>query len=173
MRRRRAPQYAPSYDQHGQCLHLYLTRDATCVHCGMQFGLAWEAERRWLTQPLFRNLAIAAVAAVLYGVALVTGGSTIASPFLVVTALFATRGGLGGLETLAKHRFISGILGPLVPHRRFNFLAPKPSFAYVGAAKVPLEAHIYELFRPGDPLLVEHLLWSRLPVAIYRGQMDK
>ena len=36
-------------DEHGECMHLYLTRDATCVHCGMRFGLAWTADRGWLT----------------------------------------------------------------------------------------------------------------------------
>ena len=59
--------------------------------------------------------------------------------------------------------------GELTPRRRWNVLAPKPYIAWVGRVRFPFDAEVYSHFNPGDTLLVEHLRWSRLPVAIYRG----
>jgi hypothetical protein len=163
----------PSHDQHGQCLHLYLTRDATCVHCGMVFKLAWQAERGWLTRPAVRNIVMGSISAAFLLVG--TLGSIapiLTAVFLVGTVLFFTRALLGGLEMFARHGFVPGVLGALIQRRRYNLLAAKPYSAVVGRVKFPFDATVYGQFQPGDTLLVEHLRWSRLPVAIYRGHLD-
>ena len=45
-------------DESGDCRHLYLTREATCVHCGIRFRLAWQSERSHLVRPTTRNIFI-------------------------------------------------------------------------------------------------------------------
>lgn len=160
-------------DEHGECLHLYLTRDATCVHCGMKFGLAWSADRDWLTSPLRRNI--------MYG-----GGAFLVTialwlltvPLLPLVALFLgvyffVRVFFGTTETFMKHRFVPGKLGVLVPRGQFNIAAMKPAYAWVGRGKFPMDIELYSQFAEGETLLVEHLRWSRLPVAIYRGHLGR
>ena len=158
-------------DEHGECLHLYLTRDATCVHCSMRFGLAWSAGREWLTKPLRRNI--------MYGVGafLVTLIFwQLATPLIPLISLFLgvyffVRVFFGTIETFMKHRFSPGKLGVLVPRGPFNIGAMKPAYAIVGRGKFPMDIELYSQFNEGETLLVEHLRWSRLPVAIYRGHL--
>ena len=156
-------------DATGECMHLYLTRDATCVHCGMQFRLAWTADRDWLTKPLRRNI--------LFGVGAMAATGVLwllTVPLLPMVALFAgvyffVRVVFGTAETFMKHRFVPGKLGPLIPRAQFNVSAMKPAYAFVGRLKFPMDVELYSQFTEDETLLVEHLRWSRMPIAIYRG----
>jgi hypothetical protein len=152
-------------------MHLYLTRDATCVHCGMRFGLAWSAERGWLTAPLRRNLVLS-----IGGFLLAGAGFTVAVQLLSLGALFVgiyfmIRSVLGTVETFMKHGFVPGRLGTLIPRTKFNPANSKPAYVLVGRVKFPFDETVYSNFERGETLLVEHLKWSRLPVAIYRGHL--
>ncbi len=48
----------------------------------------------------------------------------------------------------------------------------KPAYAMVGRAKFPMDVELYSQFSMGETLLIEHLRWSRMPVAIYRGHLN-
>ena len=158
-------------DEHGECRHLYLTGDATCVHCGMQFKLAWSAERNWLLWPLFRNGGFGVFFTLILVATQASGFPLLPSAALVGSVLFFTRAFLGVVETMMRHGFVPGRLGPLLKRQPFNPLPPKPAVTVVGRVRFPIDRQTYEQFAPGDTLLVEHLRWSRLPVAIYRGQL--
>jgi hypothetical protein len=158
-------------DEHGECMHLYLTRDATCVHCGMKFGLAWQADRNWLTRPLRKNLGIGFISFALVGGAFLSGVDFVAMAFLFIGIYFIVRALFGTTETFMKHRFVPGKLGVIVPRGRYNVTALKPAITYVGSVKFPIDLDVYSQFREGETLLIEYLKWSRLPVAIYRGHM--
>jgi hypothetical protein len=137
----------------------------------MRFGLAWTADRGWLTSPLRRNLMLA------IGGFLVAGaGSTINVSLLALGALFVgiyfmIRSLLGTLETFMKHGFVPGRLGTLIQRTKYNPTNAKPAYALVGRVKFPFDESVYRNFERGETLLVEHLKWSRLPVAIYRGHL--
>lgn len=169
----RGPAPQQQTDEAGECRHLYLTRDATCVHCGMQFRLAWESMRRDLIRPTTRNFAIAAAGVALLALSqvfgLTVGGFPLSTVFLLVAVLFFTRALLGGFEMYAKHGFVPGRLGPIVRRQRLNPLPPKPYVTSLGRVRFPIDLETYQQFEPGDTLLIEHLRWSRLPVAIYKG----
>lgn len=169
---RRPQQPQQQVDASGECRHLYLTRDATCVHCGMQFRLAWAAERRELVRPTTRNMIFAAIAVVLLVPAQafpIGGSSLLASVFLVIAVLFFTRTLLGGFELYARHGFVPGKLGPIARRHPFNPMPPKPYVTTLGRVRFPIDLATYRKFQEGDTLLIEHLRWSRLPVAIYKG----
>jgi hypothetical protein len=172
----RGPTPPKRIDESGECRHLYLTRDATCVHCGMRFRLAWSSEKGELIRPATRNLAFAAVAVILLVVTQLTGlalGSLpVSSLFLMVAVLFFTRTLLGGFELYSRHGFVPGKLGGIVRRGRFNPLPPKPWVTTLGAVRFPIDLGTYQQFQLGDTLLIEHLRWSRLPVAIYQGHLD-
>ncbi len=163
-------------DAAGECRHLYLMRDAVCVHCGMQFRLAWQSPQRDLLRPTTRNLLIAVagmallVVTQIFGVAV--GGLTLSSLFLVVAALFFTRAALGGWELYIRHGFVPGRLGPIYPRSAWNPLPPKRYLTSLGRVRFPIDLSTYQQFKEGDTLLIEHLRWSRLPVAIYKGYPD-
>ena len=166
------PEPQQQTDESGECRHLYLTRDASCVHCGMQFRLAWSSERGALIRPTRRNLIFAVVAALLFvpAQAFPLGGTSIvASIFLVIAVLFFTRTMLGGFELYARHGFIPGKLGPIARRHPFNPLPPKPYVTTLSRVRFPIDLATYQQFELGDTLLFEHLRWSRLPVAIYKG----
>ncbi len=168
MRRRQAP--ARQNDESGQCRHLYLTGDAVCVHCGIKFTLAWASERSGLLRPSIRNLIYAVISGALMALTLATMGDSILSTLLLLgVVLFFTRTFLHGLEIFGRHRFVPGVLGLIFRRSPFNILAAKPYIAMIGTLKVPIDLSTYEHFQPGDTLLIEHLRWSRLPVAIYKG----
>lgn len=168
MRRRQAP--TRQNDESGECRHLYLTGEVVCVHCGIKFALAWASERGGLLRPSIRNLVYAGISGGLMAATQATlGGGPLSSLLLVATVLFFTRTFLHGLEIFGRHRFVPGVLGLIFRRSRFNILAVKPYIAMVGMLKVPIDLSTYEHFRPGDTLLIEHLRWSRLPVAIYKG----
>lgn len=152
-------------------MHLYLTRDATCVHCGMKFGLAWQADRAWLTRPLQKNLGIGFGSFILVAGAYVGNVGFVAMAFLFVGIYFLVRALLGTTETFLKHRFTPGRLGMIVPRGRYNITALKPAYAFVGSVKFPVDLDLYSQFSQDETLLVEYLKWSRLPVAIYRGHL--
>ena len=152
-------------------MHLYLTRDATCVHCGMKFGLAWQAERNWLTAPLRKNLGIGFAAFVVVAGAFVGGIDLLALAFMFAGVYFMIRALFGTVETFLKHRFTPGRLGMIVPRGRYNITALKPAYAFVGCVKFPVDLDLYSRFSQDETLLVEYLKWSRLPVAIYRGRL--
>lgn len=160
-------------DASGECRHLYLTRDATCVHCGIRFRLAWQSSRQDLLRPMQRNLVIAIV-----GVALMVGsrliGQTIPeSLFLVIAVLFFTRAALGGFELFfGRHGFVPGRLGPIYRRNPYNPLPPKRHITNLGPVRFPIDLATYRQFEEGDTLLFEHLRWSRLPVAIYKGYLE-
>lgn len=160
-------------DESGECRHLYLTRDATCVHCGVQFRLAWASERRALLRPTTRNLVIALASVALlalsrvFGLAL--GSFPLETVFLMVSVLFFTRALLGGFEIYMRHGFVPGKLGPIVRRSPYNPLPPKPYVTTLGRVRFPIDLATYQQFEPGETLLIEHLRWSRLPVAIYKG----
>jgi hypothetical protein len=158
-------------DERGECMHLYLTRDATCVHCGMKFGLAWTADRKWLTRPLQRNLLMGIGGFLLMGATTALQVPVVPLLFLFAGAYFFVRALLGTLEAFLKHRFVPGKLGALVPRAPYNLAAMKPAVAWVGTVKFPMDETVYRQFNPGDTLLIEHLRWSRIPVAIYRGHL--
>lgn len=160
-------------DKHGECLHLYLTRDATCVHCGMKFGSVWEADRGWITRPLQKNLIIGLVAFAFVAAGYATEVHFVAMGFLFVGIFFLIRALLGAAETFMKHRFSPGKLGAIVPRPWYAVTALKPAFALVGSVKFPLDLEVYSQFKEGDTLLIEYFKWSRLPVAIYRGHMPR
>lgn len=160
-------------DEHGECMHLYLTRDATCVHCGMKFGLAWQADRNWLTRPLRKNLVIGFAAFALVAAGYAAAVDLMAMGFLFVGIFFLIRALLGTAETFMKHRFSPGKLGDIVPRPWFAVTALKPAFAFVGRVKFPMDLQLYSQFGAGETLLVEYLKWSRLPVAIYRGHLPR
>lgn len=169
---RRNPQPQQQVDASGDCRHLYLTRDATCVHCGLQFRLAWASERRDLVKPTTRNLIFAIIGVILFvpAQAFPIGGSSIlASVFLVIAVLFFTRTMLGGFALYSRHGFVPGKLGPIAKRHTFNPLPPKPYITTLGAVRFPIDLATYRQFEQGDTLLFEHLRWSRLPVAIYKG----
>ncbi len=169
---RRPSQPQQQVDASGECRHLYLTRDATCVHCGMQFRLAWSSERSDLIRPTTRNVIIAVVAVLLMALALafpLGGSSLVANVFLVVAVLFFTRTLLGGFELYARHGFVPGKLGPVARRHPFNPMPPKPYVTTLGRVRFPIDLATYRKFQEGDTLLIEHLRWSRLPVAIYKG----
>lgn len=152
-------------------MHLYLTRDATCVHCGMKFGLAWQADRGWLTAPLRKNLIIGFASFILVAGAYVGAIDFFAMAFLFVGIYFLIRALFGTTETFMKHRFVPGKLGMIVPRGRYNITALKPAYAFVGSVKFPMDLALYSQFSQGETLLIEYLKWSRLPVAIYRGHL--
>ena len=158
-------------DPASECLHLYLTGDATCVHCGMRFHLAWSAERGSLLRPTTRNLMFGVGSAVLMAASQAVGLGLVQLAFMVVMIFFFTRTALGGSELYFRHGFVPGKLGRLVRRGRFNPLLPKPYVTTVGSTRFPIDLELYERFSPGDTLLVEHLRWSRLPVAVYRGHL--
>ncbi len=152
-------------------MHLYLTRDATCVHCGMKFGLAWTANRNWLTAPLRKNILLGFAAFIVVAVAYAGAVDLLAFASLAIGIYFMVRGLFGTLETFMKHRFVPGKLGVIIPRAWFNVAAMKPACAFIGSVKFPVDVALYSEFREGETLLIEHLRWSRLPVAIYRGHM--
>lgn len=159
-------------DASGECRHLYLTSEGTCVHCGMRFHLVWTSNRAALLRPTTKNLMFAVGGAVLMAVSQATGQPGIFTSLLLVVAIFFfTRSLLGGAELYFRHGFVPGKLGPLVRRGRFNPLLPKPYVTTIGAVRFPIDLETYEQFSPGDTLLVEHLRWSRLPVAVYRGRL--
>ena len=160
-------------DEHGECMHLYLTRDAQCVHCGMQFRLAWSAERGWLMAPLRRNIVFGVVGIALMGVARAYSIDLLAMGFLFIAIYFIVRSGFGVMEVFLKHRFSPGKLGEFMPRSRLNVTMMKPGIAWVGRVRYPMDLNTYGQFTPGDTLLVEYLKWSRLPVAIYRGHLAR
>jgi len=104
----------------------------------------------------------------LFGVAF--GPIGLSSIFLMVAVLFFARALLSGFELYARHGFVPGRLGPLVGRRRFNPLPPKPYVTTLGRVRFPIDLETYQQFEQGDTLLIEHLRWSRLPVAIYKGR---
>jgi hypothetical protein len=152
-------------------MHLYLTRDATCVHCGMKFGLAWTADRNWLTAPLRKNLTIGFAAFIAVAAAYFGAIDAVAMAFLFVGIYFLIRALFGTTETFMKHRFVPGKLGMIVARGRFNVTALKPAYVFVGSVKFPIDVATYSQFKQGETLLIEYLKWSRLPVAIYRGHL--
>lgn len=160
-------------DASGECMHLYLTRDAQCVHCGMQFRLAWSADRGWLMAPLRKNLTIGIGSALLMGASYSLGIDFVAMIFLFATVYFFVRSFFGTTEVFMKHRFSPGRLGEIIPRSKFNIIAMKPAVAWVGPARYPIDIQVYSQFTPGDTLLVEYMRWSRVPVAIYRGHLDR
>ena len=83
--------------------------------------------------------------------------------------LFFTRTLLGGFELYARHGFVPGRLGPIARRHPFNPLPPKPYVTALGRVRFPIDLSTYRMFEEGDTLLIEHLRWSRLPVAIYKG----
>ncbi|MQF86109.1 MAG: hypothetical protein FI734_01395 [SAR202 cluster bacterium] len=160
------------------CRHLYLRRGtegiaASCIHCNMHFRLAWTSTKKEIVRPATRNLILAfagvalLVASQLLGLQL--GAFPISSIFLMIAVLFFTRAVLGGFELWARHGFIPGILGPIVRRNWLNPLPPKPYITTLSSVRFPIDLRTYRLFEPGDTLLIEHLRWSRLPVAIYKG----
>ena len=157
-------------DEHGECMHLYLAH-ATCVHCGMQFDLAWQAPRNWLTAPLRKNLTLGFAAFILVAAAYAGAVDCFAMAFLFVGIYFLVRALFGTAEMFTKHRFVPGKLGAIVSRGRFNITAMKPAYVFVGTVKFPMDIDLYSKFREGDTLLIEHLKWSRLPIAIYRGHL--
>ena len=181
---RRRGQVPSQVDASGECRHLYLRRrasgaaanaaDATCVHCAMEFRLAWQSDRAGLVRPTTRNLIYALAGLALFtltqffGVSL--GGFPVSSIFLVISVLFFTRTLLGGFGLYAQHGFVTGKLGPVYRRPRLNPLPPKPYVTAVGAVPFPVDIETYRRFEEGNTLLVEHLRWSRLLVAIYRGE---
>lgn len=170
--RRRNAQPQQQLDPSGECRHLYLTGDATCVHCGMQFRLAWASDRRDLVKPTTRNVIIAVIAVGLFVPAQLFplgGSSLLANVFLVIGVFFFTRTMLGGFELYARHGFVPGKLGPIARRHPLNPLPPKPYVTALGRVRFPIDLSTYRLFEMGDTLLIEHLRWSRLPVAIYKG----
>ena len=170
--RRRNVQPQQQLDSSGECRHLYLTGDATCVHCGMQFRLAWASERRDLVWPTTRNLIFAFIGLALFvpAQAFPLGGSSILSSFfLVMTVFFFTRTLLGGFELYTRHGFVPGRLGPIARRHPLNPLPPKGYVTTLGQVRFPIDLDAYRQFEQGDTLLIEHLRWSRLPVAIYKG----
>ena len=167
-------------DSSGNCRHLYLKRGsdaiaASCIHCNMQFKLEWTSVRKDLIRPATRNLALAFTATALLVVSqlfgLQLGAFPISSVFLMIAVLFFTRSVLGGFELWTRHGFVPGRLGPIVRRNRINPLPPKPYVTTLGPVRVPIELATYRLFDPGDTLLIEHLRWSRIPVAIYKGSI--
>jgi hypothetical protein len=160
-------------DEHGECLHLYLTKDATCVHCGMKFGRVWEAKRAWITHPLRKNLVLGFAAFALVVVGYVSEIPFVAMGFLFVGIFFLIRALLGTAETFMNHRFSPGKLGAIVPRPWYAVTALKPAFAFVGNVKFPMDMEVYSQFNEGETLLIEYFKWSRLPVAIYRGHLPR
>ena len=114
-------------DERGECMHLYLTRAATCVHCGMKFGLAWTADRSWLTAPLRKNLVIGFAAFILVAGAYIGAVDLFAMAFLFVGIYFLIRALFGTTETFMKHRFVPGKLGTIVSRGRYNVTAMTPA----------------------------------------------
>ena len=135
----------------------------------MRFELAWTAERGALLLPTRHNLVYAAAAGLLIAASQATGLDLLALGFLAVALFFFTRTFRASLELFAKHRFVPGKLGPLMRRGRFNLLVPKPYVTTVGAVRFPMDPETPKLFGADDTLLVEHLRWSRLVVAVYRG----
>lgn len=158
-------------DAHGECMHLYLTRDAQCVHCGMQFRLAWTADRGWLMGPLRKNLTIGIGSIVMMGMSYALALDLLATLFLFSTVYFMVRSVFGTMEVFMKHRFSPGKLGDLVPRPKYNIIAMKPAIVWIGPTRYPFDEKTYRQFNRGDTLLVEYFRWSRLPVAIYRGHL--
>ena len=121
---RRNPQPQQQVDASGDCRHLYLTRDATCVHCGMQFRLAWACERRELVKPTTRNLIFAIIGVILLvpAQAFPIGGSSIlASVFLVIAVLFFTADAVGRFRAVRATRVRSRQVGA---HRQAAYAQP-------------------------------------------------
>ena len=169
---------AGQIDNTGNCRHLYLRRGhqdiaASCIHCNMQFKLVWTSIRKDLIRPATRSLIFALTATVVLVISqllgLQLGAFPISSVFLMIAVLFFTRSVLGGFELWTRHGFIPGILGPIVRRNRINPLPPKPYITTLGAVRFPIDLSTYRLFEQGDTLLIEHLRWSRVPVAIYKG----
>ena len=150
-------------------MHVTMTPDGACVDCGMRFHLAWTSERSALLLPTRRNLAYAVAAGLLIAASQAAGQDVLAVVFLVVALFFFARTFLGSFELFSKHRFVPGKLGPLLRPGRLNLLVPKPYVTTVGTVRFPIDRETYEMFGPEDTLLVEHLRWSRLILAVYRG----
>ena len=108
-------------------------------------------------------------AGLLIAVSQASGQGLMATVFLILSLFFFTRTLLGSFELFAKHGFVPGKLGPLMRRGRFNLLVVKPYVTVLGGVRFPIDLETYEMFGPEDTLLVEHLRWSRLIVAVYRG----
>ena len=135
----------------------------------MRFRLAWASERSALLRPTRRNLAYAVGAGLLIAVSQAGDQAVLATGFLVVALFFFARALLGSFELFVRHGFVLGKLGPLTRRRRFNVLVPKPYVTTVGTVRFPIDLETYRAFGPEDTVLVEHLRWSRLILAVYRG----
>ncbi len=174
-RQQRPDPYSMPRQSPDECRHLYMQRSegsgATCIHCGMQFNLAWSADRRSITFPTIRNTAIMAVSGGLLAAFALLGVTPLAYVFLMVMVLFFTRVLLGGMEMFGHHGFVPGRLGPLIKRPFWNVLIPKPYLVDVGRVRFPIDKDAYDHFKVSDTVLVEHLRWSRLPVAIYQGHL--
>ncbi|MEX2598721.1 MAG: hypothetical protein WD533_03595, partial [Dehalococcoidia bacterium] len=167
--RRPQPGQIPAQSPSGECRHLYLTGEAVCVHCGMKFELAWFAEKPDLTRPVIRNAAFAVVSGLGLGATIALSLSLVMYVFLAATVLFGIRMLLGTMEFFGKHGFVPGKLGPLIKAPIYNILLPKPYITSVTWVRFPIDKAAYQQFQEGETVLIEHLRWSRLPVAIYRG----
>ena len=169
--RRRNVQPQQQVDASGECRHLYLTGEAKCVHCGMQFRLAWASERRDLVKPTTRNFIFAIIAVILLvpAQAFPIGGSSIlASVFLVIAVLFFTRTLLGGFELYARHGFVPGKLGPIAKRHPMNPLPPKPyvtALGRVSAFRSTVEEPLFRRRHAAD----RASRVVRIAVAIYKG----
>ena len=95
--------------------------------------------------------------------------AVLATGFLAVALFFFARALLGSFELFVRHGLVPGKLGPLTRRRRFNVLVPKPCVTTVGTVRFPVDLGTYRAFGPEDTVLVEHLRWSRLSLAVYRG----
>ncbi len=168
---RRATPNQPT-DDRGRCRHLYLTGDATCVHCGMKFRLAWASERKRLLGPALRNLLVGVGFGLLIVGAQAMALGALGTVFLMGAVLFFTRTLLGGFELYTRHGFIPGELGPVSRRSRLNPMIPKPFVTTIGTVRFPIDGDVHSQFNEGDVLLVEHLRWSRIMVAIYVGTLD-
>ena len=136
----------------------------------MHFVLAWQSERSALLRPTTRNVAFAIGSALIVAASQATGQGFLSTVFLFAAVLFFARAILGGAEMYFRHGFVPGKLGPLVKRARFNPLTPKPYMTAISGVRFPIDKETHEQFELGETLLIEHLRWSRMPVAIYRGR---
>ncbi len=153
-----------------QCSHREVSAQGLCHTCGAKFQLFWNDQRSALAVPIRRNLGALIVVAALAVVMVATDVSSrfLTGALVAFAVFFLTRAIFSTMDMFFSRIFFNGTLGRMVPRQTWNPLSVKEGFAIIGGYKWPMDYATYELMEPGQRILVEHMRWSRLPVALYR-----
>jgi hypothetical protein len=117
-----------------------------------------------------RSVLALALISIGLGVLAVGSDSALMGAFTVAVVVFLGARLTYSIMGLAQaHNLYFGNLGPLRPKSPLTFGKGKDANAVVGIRRFPMDRATYELFRPGEGVIIESLRWTNYPVAIYRG----